>query len=270
MIKPIQPRSLGLQLLESLMAPLVRFCLSHGFSIQDFIDTAKVAFMKLASEEITKVGKRPNVSRVSVMTGLNRTEATRLFRGLKEPSEGPADVPARVMAHWQHQRRFRSTSGRPLSLTYRGDNSEFRRLVETVSKNVNPGTVLFELERKGMIKRTPQKVTLIRQVYATQANPLQAFQLLAGDFQTLLDAGEENVFGPEELMSNLHIRTEFDNIVKNKLPAIRKWLVEEGKAFHKRAREFLSGMDRDLSPQKDQGEAGARVSLTSFSFSRDK
>jgi hypothetical protein len=252
------------------MAPMIRFCLSHGFSIQDFIDTSKLAFVKLASEEITKVGKRPNVSRVSVMTGLNRTETTRLFRGLKEPSETPADIPARVMAHWRHDRRFRGASGQPLCLAYRGNNSEFRRLVETISKNVNPGTVLFELERKGMIKRTPQRVSLVRQVYATQTNPLEAFQLLASDFQTLLDAGEENVFGPDELVSNLHVRTEFDNIVKSKLPAIRKWLVEEGKAFHKRAREFLSGMDRDLSPQKDQGEAGARVSLTSYSFCREE
>ncbi len=69
-------------------------------------------------------------------------------------------------------------------------------------------------------------------------------------------------------MSNLHLRTDFDNIYTSEIIPIRRWLIAEGKAFHKRAREFLSRFDKDLNEDVDETrKAGGKIVLTSFSFS---
>ncbi|RIL12652.1 MAG: hypothetical protein DCC75_00075 [Proteobacteria bacterium] len=53
-------------------------------------------------------------------------------------------------------------------------------------------------------------------------------------------------------------------LVASALPAIRKWLLNQGIQLHKRARIYLSRFDRDLNPSPDKG--GARVVVGAFSW----
>jgi hypothetical protein len=66
---------------------------------------------------------------------------------------------------------------------------------------------------------------------------------------------------------NLHIHTEYDNVPTKDLPKIRAWLLDQGKAFHRRAREYLSRFDRDVSRTSSESDSGSgRVIVTAFSW----
>lgn len=85
------------------------------------------------------------------MTGIHRKDVDRLILG--ERKVDPAtDVFTRVFGQWQNDKRF-SKNGRPKALDLGGEAVYFAKLVQSVSKEHNPYTVLFELERLGFIKR---------------------------------------------------------------------------------------------------------------------
>lgn len=260
-------RGVKLEILQALMRSLVYYCLRHSHSIQDFIEAAKLLFIEAAEAEMRKITKKINVSRLSVMTGIHRAEVARIYRDEAPARRPPISIIGKVIAQWRHDKRFSTPSGEPRTLTYKGEGAEFKELVASVSKTINPGTVLFGLHKMNCIKKSPKGVKLLRQLYSLQGHPKGGFKLLARDLETLLLAVEQNILERQE-SSNLHIRTEFDNVYCQDIPLIRRWLVVQGKKFHRRARDFVARRDKDLNPHAGKDSAGAQVVLTSVSLTR--
>ena len=90
-------------------------------------------------------------------------------------------------------------------------------------------------------------------------------ELLSSDMDDLINAVDENVFSRSS-QPNHHVKTQYDNIVLEALPAIREWFLKKGALFHEEARKFLSKFDRDVHPELSKKEGGARVALGSFSL----
>ena len=247
-----------------LMRPIVRFCLRGSNTIQDFIDLAKVVFVEVAADEIGKTAEKVNVSRISVMTGLHRRDVTKIYKEDSEPIRSSPSILTRVIGLWEAGEAYSTKSGKPKTLSYKGDDSEFHQLVTAVSTNIKPGTILFELDRMGLIEKSARGVRLNKRVQRMAGDPEKLFDLLSRDVGTLVDAVEENIVAAEEESPNLHIRTEYDNVYREDLPTIRVWLREEGKEFHRRAREFIAQYDKDITSKPDKA-AGATVTLGAFS-----
>ena len=133
-----------------------------------------------------------------------------------------------------------------------------------MNKDVNHATLLFELERLGVLKRVASGAKLIRGVNYVNKTPGKGIELLARDNDTLVQAVEENLFEAQETR-NLHLRTEYDNIFREDIPKIREWLFSQGALFHKRAREYLSKFDKDINPRSEK-EGGGTVVISAFSW----
>lgn len=243
------------------------FCLRWSLTIQDLLESAKVVFIEVAAAEIQRQGKEPNVSRLSVMTGLRRREIMRLWRDGEEKSTSYGFI-TRVIGMWQQGKRYLTKGGEPRILTVDGENSEFNKLVKNISTDLHPGTVLFEMERLQLVRRTQDGLELIAGSYFPKSDPKESFAMLAQDTADLMQAAEENILGSKK-RQNLHLTTDFDNIRIDDLPQIESWLLEEGKRIHERARTYLSKFDQSINPKKG-AEAGARVVLGTFSRAQAK
>lgn len=254
------------QCLKHLLRPIVRYCLRWTLSYQELVRAAKEVFVEVAEEEIRKASHKVNVSRISALTGIMRKDVTKIFRDKEPVREGPLSYQARVIALWCDDSRFCSTRGRPKVLSFRGERNEFSTLVSQVSQHLNPGTLLFELERSGAVERVEGGLKLKHNLLHLHADPRKGFALLSQDIDLLINCVEENVHDSDAI-SNLHIRTEYDNVSKKSLPKIRRWLVAAGKQFHRRARTFIAKHDLDVSSAKTKREeGGARVVVSAFSF----
>lgn len=250
------------RLLGILLKPLARFCLRHALSFQDLTAAAKGAFVTVALEDMKESGEKINVSRISAVTGLVRQEVKRLIDNPVVPEYQP-NVSARVVSAWESDKRF-SERGKPKELTCGFNGSEFHSLVYAVSQQLNAATVLFDLERSAMIERKGDKVQLVKRVVRLRTDADKGFEIIAGDVDTVIRAAEQNILEAKPV-SNLHLRTDYDNVLVSKLPDIRRWLIDEGKRFHKKAREYISQFDADLNPAEGQ-EAGVKVSVSTASF----
>lgn len=252
-----------LEVLSLFLRPVVRFCVKRSIGVRELLETLKIVFIDVAADEITRSGKRANVSKISAITGIHRKDVVRIFReGSIEESQ--AQLTARVVTQWRKDRRFLSASGKPRVLEYRGDNNEFAKLVEAVSTDVRSGAVLFDLERVGAIERTASGLKLKVKAYMPKGDPIAGMKLLATDTEDLMEAVQANIFTAEEELPNYHGNFAYDNIPAEDVPKIRKWLFKQCAALHKKVSKFVSQYDLDLRPRagKDpKKDGGKRVSV---------
>lgn len=255
-------RNLAHQCLYLLLRPIVRFCLRRSIKYSEFVECAKQLFCHLAQEECCSDDQEPSVSKISIITGINRREVTRL-KNSEVVGGGQSNLIAKIIGKWQ-SKPYRNVRGRIKSLNCDSKTSEFATLVNSVSRDLNPYTVLFELERTGCVSRSGNKVKLAANQYIPKGKALEGYQLLSEDLDLLLEGVEENILEAHDL-ENLHLRTFYDNISPKDVTTIKRWLLAEGKAFHRRARAFISQFDRDESSCNPTSDA-MQVSVGTFSF----
>ncbi len=254
--------------LIALVRPLLRFCFRHGVRIGQLFEAIKQSAVQVAREEISASGDKASISRISLMSGVHRKDVTAIVRDTKPPQMN-SDVCRRVIGSWRTAKRFTTKNGVPRKLSHKGPDSEFAALVRSVNREVNPYSILYELERVGAITRDGDFAQLLASEYVPIGKLKENFEIVSTDIENLIRAVEENVLHPST-PPHLHLTTSFDNIVPAALPEIRQWLIEQGALLHRQTRNYLSQFDRDLNPTLDCSGGRARVTLGALSFTELK
>ena len=237
--------------LAALLRPAVRLALRHGGSVQELIECLKLVIFEEAKREI-KTGV--TASKISLVTGLHRRDVTRLSKN-ETKFDSSDSVPLKVVGYWQSARKSKA-------LSFGKDSSEFNALCRAVSQDVNPASVLAELERVGAVVRDGDKVKLVKESYIPSGDASAGLAVLAADASDLFEAAHENITAPKEV-PNLHRRTMYDNVHPAAVPELRRWLMEEGLALHERARKKISRFDQDINPSNCP-EKGVKVVIGTF------
>lgn len=253
--------------LRQLLKPIMRYCLRRSLKLQEILEASKAALIEVAEEELSALGERGTVNRLSIMTGLHRADVARLQAlGEDAPGDHASNVINRLIAQWQSDKRFLTEGKKPRVLSFDGKQGDFAKLVRSISADPNPYSLLTELLRIGAVEHTSKGIRLTTPEYIVRSDPKKSFEHLSQDCEDLISAVEENIF-THSGVPHLHLRTEYDNIPQEFLPTIRKWLLQEGSAFHKRVGAFLSRYDRDTNKKLPRDGESARVVLGSYSKS---
>ena len=170
----------------------------------------------------------------------------------------------RVIGTWSTDERF-SRGAQPRELLLSGSESEFATLVRGISSDLNPSTILFELERLGLVERDGDHVRLLWSAYQISGDVDDAYTLLERDLSCLVMGVDQNITR-RTTPPNLHISTRFDNVSTEAVAKIRDWLLCKGAAFHAEIREFVGSFDKDINPQRYSESGGVRVTVGSFSL----
>ncbi len=242
---PISRQTLS-PILRKVIAPLARFCIRNAVRAQDLYEFCKVVLLEEAAKEIRRRGQSVTASRLSAITGLQRRDVAK-YVDFEVSLDDTRDRIRKVIGAWQGAKAYRTKSGSPRILSYGGEQSEFSSLVKSISKDLNPATILFELERIGVVEKSATGIRLLLDAVSPREDPEAGFDVVASDIHDLIRAAEENLFDTKEL-PNLHVRTEYDRVRSDAIPEIRQWMLKEGHALHARAREYVSQFDQDINP----------------------
>lgn len=142
-----------------LLEPLVHLLLDAGMGVGDFVGLVKAAYVKVAAEQGRSMSgeARPNVSRISVVTGLTRVEVTSILadgEAVSRSSERGRQRAERVLTAWWTDPQFLSAIGEPEVLRLQGTRS-FSVLCERYSGEQRTAPVLEELLRVGAVRELP-------------------------------------------------------------------------------------------------------------------
>lgn len=132
------------QALLRVLTPLSRLLIARGVSFRTASEIWKRAYVQAARRD----GGGTSVSRISVLTGLQRRDVKAILESPVETGRAPGGPIGRVLATWAGDPRYRGDDGAPVPLprtTPTDDGLSFERLCQSISQDVHPRAVLDAL-----------------------------------------------------------------------------------------------------------------------------
>lgn len=248
-------KAVALKACRHFMVPIARFMLGVGIGYREFAEISKLAFVQVASDEHGIRGRKTNMSRVSVMTGLNRKEIRKLRDRLKTEDwelDSEASKPSAVLTKWFTDPRYLGPKGSPKWLPFDSTSGlAFCNLVREVGGDVPPGAMLRELRRAGCIKEVrPNVWRAVKRQYSPAGVDVFQVQRFGECLHDLADTITTNYFtkqySPEKLFE---FRALSDDIDPKVLPELRRIVSTQGEAY-------LESIDNWFGAQLNAKESG--------------
>ena len=250
MTSPHPPRAY-VSALKLLLRPLVRGLISQGTTLPDMTALLKQVYVE-AAEDFRMSSKRLTDSRVSLITGVHRKDVKRLREETGDaPALSPhASIGAQVVARWTADPLFQDAGGNPAPLPRTGAES-FDSLVETVSRDMRPRTLLDEWLHRGLVALNDEgHVTLNAAAFVPSSDYDDLAYYFGRNLHDHIATAVHNLEGAEPTL--LERATYYDGLTAQSVDALEalaktigmEALVKLNKEAHKRAK-------------KDEGQADA-------------
>lgn len=256
-----------LKTLETLFEPLARLLVEHGVSSPQAERLLRAVCVREVGKASTTLGKRPNASRVALVTGVDRREVTRILKArhtLGEVNDRRHRV-NRVLAGWHSDATY-SSGGRPRLLPVKATKardckrSNFWALAKRYAPGVYPGLILSELVRVGAVEELENGRLRVRtREYGAAEFSRDSVSELGARVRDLIRAMLNNA--TEASWPRICRTVETTNIDPKFLPLIRK-------LFANRSESMLFGVRKELTSsrwnQTDPASPGVRIGVTVF------
>ncbi len=234
-----------------MLAPLVRVLIRHGVSHAEFAGWAKQTYVEEANTHFGIDGKEPTVSRLAIVTGINRKEVRRI---LDLPPDAQQAVSKhnraiRVVTGWLQDEQFTDKEGNPTPLTYGDSDASFSQLVKRYGGDVPARAVLDELVRVGTVQQEGDQVLLASKGYVPHESEEAMLELFATSAKDLLTTLDHNVSG--EGNARLQMSVAYDNVGGDSLQAFRKLSSKKALSLLRELDKFLSEHDRGSEPDTE-------------------
>jgi hypothetical protein len=230
-----------------LLRPLFRALLRHQMSFHAFEDLAKRVYVDVAIRDFGIPGKKPSISRASILSGLTRKEVQRLVNEPLEPEAVEAERynrAARVLTAWTRDADFLDARGEPKPLDAQDGDAGFAALVKRHSGDVPVRAVLDELLRVGAVQRRDDgRLELVARAYVPQRSPIDKIAILGADVADLIDTIDHNIeHGDTD--PRFQRKVMYRHVPVAALPEFRKLSAAQ-------AQTLLEKLDRWLSERSD-------------------
>ncbi len=252
--------------LEQLLRPLFRLLLRHGISYVAFEELTRRTFVDVSIRDFGIPGRKPSISRASVLSGLSRKEILRLVSDQPGPSEAgdQHNRAARVLTGWVRDAEFLDQSGMPRALDPDGDAS-FAALVKRYSGDMPARAVLDELMRVGAVQRQNDgRLELVERAYVPRESTVEKLRILGADVADLIDTIDHNV-QHGAIDPRYQRKVLYQSMPAEALPAFRKLSATQSQALLEKLDRWLAAHDVD-NPPDDPDLPRARVGLGIYYF----
>ena len=252
---------------RKLLHPLVRLLLRHGVAFADFSDWAKRIYVEVAEKEFGLEGRKQSVSRIAVLTGINRKDVKKLLGQPISADDHQVrhNRAVRVIRGWLQDQDFIDDSGEPKHLSISDSSFGFPELVKRYSGDMPARAVLDELLRVGVVRQLDEdNVELAQKAYIPHHSDADML-LLAGDsVNDLLETVDYNLTVPPQ-HSRLQLSVAYDNLPGESVEIFRHLSREQSMELLRSLDRFLSTQDRDANPNSE-GSGRYRAGLGVYYF----
>ena len=225
---------------------LFRVLLRHSMSYTAFEDLARRVYVEVAMKDFSIEGKKPSISRASILSGLTRKEVRRLLE-LSTMPEDPAqgeryNRASRVLTGWVRDPDFLDDKGQPMALAIEGPHG-FAALVRRHSGDMPARAVLDELLRVGAVRwQDGQHVALQTRAYVPARSAPDKLDILGVDTAELIATIDHNI-EHGDLDPRFQRKVMYEAIPDSALPAFRKLRANQAQALLERLDAWLQTHD---------------------------
>ena len=257
--------------LVRLLRPLVRILLRYGVSFGDFAETARWVYVDVADKDFSIEGRKQSVSRISVITGLNRKDVTRLkkinIHQDQDPSSG-FNRAGRVIGGWVRDQAYNDKDGSPAVLPLEGDGQSFTALVKQYSGDMPVRAVLDELLRIEAVRRNGDgTISLLVKAYIPKNVDTEKIFILGDDGADLISTIDHNL-DAQNRPPFFQRKVVYDNVPVESIENFRTISGVSGQQLLEKLDELLAANDRDINPTV-KGSGRMRVCMGIYYFEED-
>jgi hypothetical protein len=252
---------------EAVFEPLAQLLVEHGISSPQAEALLRAVCVHQAAKIAAARSNRPNVSRIALVTGIDRAEVSRI---LGSPPAGDLVLEARrnranrVLVGWHSDPRFIDRDG-PLVLPIKHQDRgrpSFWTLVNRYAPGVYPGLILSELFRVGAAEKLDdQRVRARMRQYKAKDFSDEALREMGARVRDLLRTLLSNA--TEASWPKVFRVVETLNVDERFLPLIRKM-------FSDRTEALISSVQEELKSSRwrrgREIASRVRIGLTVFSY----
>jgi hypothetical protein len=239
------------------LRPLVRRLLSAGVPFGQLESRVRRLYVETADRECSLPARRQTVSRIALLTGINRKEVKRL-RGAPTarpatPSAFGRNLAATLVSRWMRDPRA-ARGGRPRPIPYQATRGpSFVKLALATSVDLPARAFLDALVASGVAEvRRDGRIALTAGAYLPRRGRPEALAMLAEDPAELLTTMLRNVLD-ETSAPLLQRRIAYDHIGADALPQLRDGLRKTSERFVRQIDRLLARYDRDRNPRAPAG-----------------
>jgi hypothetical protein len=233
--------------IQRLLRPLVRVLLRQSVPFSAFEEIAKQVYVDVAMNEFAIPGKKPSISRASILTGLTRKDVQARVAAPQPGVDGEEHYnrAARVLSAWTRHADYQDETGQPRALEIEGADG-FAALVRRHSGDMPARAVLDELLRVGAVrKREDGRFEPVARAYVPQRSAIDKIGILGSDVADLIETIDHNIeHGADD--PRYQRKVMYHRIDIDALPAFRKLSATQAQALLERMDRWLAA--RDVEP----------------------
>jgi hypothetical protein len=260
-------REATIDALKHIVDSLFELIFAAGITVQQFNYVVRDRAVRAASTRVFKETGRNSKSRVSIITGLPRSEVTKISNEADDyvSAKLGQSVARRILAAWFESPSFLTPNGEPATLSIFGKKRSFEKLVFAHGGGVPVRAMLDELTQLGAVERigdnhvkaksrTPVSVGLTPEAIVALG------QRCSDLIQTLMQnmrRGDHPLFEATSLVQD----ADFDLV-----PVIRREISTQGATFIGGTNSFLKRIRKNPRVGRPNPAARCRLGVTVFYF----
>lgn len=253
-----------------LLGKIIKLALRNGITYKEFAEIGKQLFVDIAADEYGLQGRKTNMARVALITGLERKEVKRLVtqeRTQANTSWKP-DRMSRLLTIWHENEQYTDAKGQPLEIPIDGNTPSFNQLVKDYGGDVATITIMREFLRSQTIVEVRPGILQVKERFY-----VPNYHSDTTKPPNLVDPG---AIAQGSSMLIDHINTIFHNLYRDDINAREKFDLRATNAFikrdsvsefydlvHQKGMQFLEEIDQwlDQNEVQDPSEASERLGL---------
>jgi hypothetical protein len=253
--------------LERVLDPLLELLFDAGVTMQEFNRIARDRAVRVATRRVITESGRESKSRVAIMTGLPRSEVTRILASSdSEAKNKPDQHPARrVLAAWHDDPRYLAPSGDPAVLPIFGKKRSFEHLVEHYGVGIPVRAMLDELLQWDAVEQLEdQKVRAKSRVPIMTGFTDRSITAIGKRGRDLLETLTHNVRRSSQPF--FEATAVIDDGDPDLVTVVRREIAEQGANFINAANSLLNRSQLKRGPKAGKTPRTCRLGVTVYYF----
>ncbi len=266
------------------MEPIIGILLRNGVTHKDLALICKQLYVQVATDEFGIRGRDTNLSRVAMLTGIDRKEVARIKEAMhsneqSEQSQQHQDRLTRLLSAWHQDPDFCTPDHQPKPLDIDGEQQSFALLVRRYGGDFPASALLKELKRVGVVETLADDKVIATKRYFVPAQSDPAALLRAGSVlqdigntlhHNIYKANSEKLAARATSSQRAQHALRFERRASNsRMPldtalAFQQFVEQQGQTFLEQVDAWLSEHEQsDLPPETPHWRLGVGTYLFS-------
>lgn len=266
-IQAIDPiREATIDTLKHIVDSILELMFEAGITVQQFNYILRDRAVRAATNRVINETGRNSKSRVSIITGLPRSEVTKISNSPDTYIRTRLGQPAarRILAAWFENPSLLTQSGDPATLPIFGKKRSFERLVSIHGGGVPVRAMLDEMIQLDAIERVGD--LLVRAKSRTPVSVGLTPVAIAAVGERCSDLLQTLMKNLRRADAPLFEATSVQDADSDLMPMIRREISRQGATFINSANSFLKRVRRTSSIAASQQRLKSRVGVTVYYF----